>query len=197
MAQRFPHSKIDPLRTPAYTCVIVGNLPRCAQGVRHGNGTARHFECGSHAHWKIYGRAFTAQRDRTGRESCCGDGETRGDRAGAGGRSHHGQRRAGGARPESRAAGGSARRPRFARRRHDHQQSVRLGSESRGTCRAGCGAGRVGDCGRGRHGVHVELPVPAEGRTHWLPLRQPGNFRFHDRRRIVGCVRELPHGDDR
>ncbi len=54
------------------------------------------------------------------------------------------------------------------------------------------------DLRRGRrHGVNVQLPVPAAASAHRVP---PGRWqarRFHDSRRSLGRVRKLPHGHDR
>ena len=95
---------------------------------------------------------------------------------------------------EPRAPGRARRRAAGQRRRRDDQQGLRLGPQDRD-------ARRAGDQGRGwavlrrrRHGVHVPgslLPAAGPRRPAPRPWQAP---RRHDRRRPLGRVRGLPHG---
>ena len=90
-----------------------------------------------------------------------------------------------------------SRRPRLSRRRHDHQQSLRLGPEIRRPRGASGHHRRIGNPRRRRHGVHVQLPLPAHASAHRLSPRQRPAHRFHGPRRPVGSLRGLPHGRHR
>ena len=82
-------------------------------------------------------------------------------------------------------------------RRHDDQQSLRLGTQGGRAGRAGRDARRKRHRRRRRNGIDVQLPLFAAGRARRLSHWRSPSDRFHDSRRTLGCLRRLSHGHDR
>ena len=99
-----------------------------------------------------------------------------------------------GLRPGARTPGRDPRRPAAEGGRPDDQQGLRLGPQGGDAGRAGHRHGRRRYRGRGRDGVDVELPVPADRRARGAAAGPRRAARLDDLGRPVGCVRRLPHG---
>ena len=100
-------------------------------------------------------------------------------------------------RPEPGAAGGAPRRPVRRRRGAEHQQGVRLGTESRDARRAGHRDRRRRRRRRRRHGVDEQLPLSARRACAKACAWATARSSIDDQRRPVVRLRGVPHGQRR
>ena len=161
------------------------------------HGRCSHRVGGAYADRKISRLAVRLQRAAIGRHRGARSGEARRHRSQHGGRVHHGQRGLRRAGPESGAAGSARRRAFGPRQRHDHQQSLRLGTEGGRARPAGDPDGEFRDRGCRRHGEHDQCSVPSAKRAQGIsPGRSEGRG-LDGARRPLGRLQRLSHGQHR